>query len=117
MERIQHTIGRLEGIWRPVDADEGFEIVRRRLFSPVKDKSRTHDTVCRAFTQLYDENPAEFPVECREASYLDRLRRAYPIHPELFDRLYDDWSPLENFQKTRGVLRLMAAVIHLPMGK
>ena len=64
------------------------------------------------FTQLYDENPAEFPVECRDAPYLDRLRRAYPIHPELFDRLYDDWSPLDNFQKTRGVLRLMAAVIH-----
>ena len=111
LERIQHTIGRLEGIWRPVDADEGFEIVRRRLFSPVKDKT-THDAVCRAFTQLYDENPSDFPVECRDALYLDRLRRAYPIHPELFDRLYDDWSPLERFQKTRGVLRFMAAVIH-----
>lgn len=111
LARIQHTIGRLEGIWRPVDADEGFEIVRRRLFSPVKDQT-ARDAVCRAFTQLYEENPAEFPVECRETSYLDRLRRAYPIHPELFDRLYDDWSPLENFQKTRGVLRLMASVIH-----
>ena len=111
LERIQHTIGRLEGIWRPVDADEGFEIVRRRLFSPVRDQT-AHDAVCRAFTQLYDENPSDFPVECRDAPYLDRLRRAYPIHPELFDRLYDDWSPLENFQKTRGVLRLMAAVIH-----
>ena len=72
----------------------------------------TRDAVCRAFTQLYDENPSDFPVECRDAPYLDRLRRAYPIHPELFDRLYDDWSPLDNFQKTRGVLRLMAAVIH-----
>ena len=111
LERIQHTIGRLEGIWRPVDADEGFEIVRRRLFSPVKDQT-ARDAVCRAFTQLYDENPSDFPVECRDAPYLDRLRRAYPIHPELFDRLYEDWSPLDNFQKTRGVLRLMAAVIH-----
>ena len=111
LERIQHTIGRLEGIWRPVDADEGFEIVRRRLFSPVRDQT-AHDAVCRAFTQLYDENPSDFPVECREAPYLDRLRRAYPIHPELFDRLYEDWSPLDNFQKTRGVLRFMAAAIH-----
>ncbi len=111
LKRIQQTIGRLEGIWRPVGPDEGFEIVRRRLFSPVKDKT-THDAVCRAFTQLYDENPSDFPVECRETPYLERLRQAYPIHPELFDRLYDDWSPLENFHKTRGVLRLMAAVIH-----
>ena len=111
LERIQHTIGRLEGIWRPVGADEGFEIVRRRLFSPVKDQT-ARDATCRAFTQLYDENPTEFPVECRDAQYLERLRWAYPIHPELFDRLYEDWSPLDNFQKTRGVLRLMAAVIH-----
>jgi hypothetical protein len=37
---------------------------------------------------------------------------AYPIHPELFDRLYTDWSTLDKFQRTRGVLRLMAKVIH-----
>jgi predicted AAA+ superfamily ATPase len=36
----------------------------------------------------------------------------YPIHPEVFDRLYEDWATLERFQSTRGVLRLMAAVIH-----
>ena len=40
------------------------------------------------------------------------MRAAYPIHPELFDRLYNDWSSLDKFQRTRGVLRLMAAVIH-----
>src|SRR4029450_8929315 len=28
------------------------------------------------------------------------------------DRLYTDWSTLVKFQRTRGVLRLMAAVIH-----
>lgn len=36
----------------------------------------------------------------------------YPIHPEVFDRLYEDWSTLDNFQRTRGVLKLMAKVIH-----
>ena len=51
---------------------------------------------------------AEFPTECREPAYVDRIKRAYPIHPELFARLYEDWSTLERFQRTRGVLRLMA---------
>ncbi len=54
----------------------------------------------------------EFPSECREASYKQRLENAYPIHPELFDRLYNDWSTLDKFQHRRGVLRLMAKVIH-----
>ena len=40
------------------------------------------------------------------------MKAAYPIHPEVFDRLYTDWSTLVRFQRTRGVLRLMAAVIH-----
>ena len=40
------------------------------------------------------------------------MQAAYPIHPELFDRLYNDWSSLDRFQRTRGVLRLMASVIH-----
>ncbi|MGH7600713.1 MAG: ATP-binding protein, partial [bacterium] len=40
------------------------------------------------------------------------MKSAYPIHPELFDRLYQDWSTLDRFQRTRGVLRLMAKVIH-----
>ena len=46
------------------------------------------------------------------AAYEDRIKRTYPIHPELFDRLYEDWSTLERFQRTRGVLRLMSTVIH-----
>src|SRR5690606_15447678 len=44
--------------------------------------------------------------------YEKRIQAAYPIHPEVFDRLYEDWSTLVKFQRTRGVLRLMAAVIH-----
>lgn len=55
---------------------------------------------------------AEFPLECRDSDYERRLKAAYPIHPEIFDRLYTDWSTLVKFQRTRGVLRLMAAVIH-----
>ena len=47
-----------------------------------------------------------------EGEYERRISAAYPIHPELFDRLYEDWSTLDTFQRTRGVLRLMAAVVH-----
>ena len=45
--------------------------------------------------------------------YEDDITAAYPIHPELFQRLYDDWSTLERFQRTRGVLTLLAAVIQV----
>src|SRR5207302_7186969 len=70
------------------------------------------DTVARGFAELYRTQQQEFPPECRSGDYEKRIKAAYPIHPEIFDRLYTDWSTLVKFQRTRGVLRLMAAVIH-----
>lgn len=111
LEQIEHTFGRMESIWKPVGASEGFEVVRRRLFLNCKDEA-ARDEVCSAFSKMYGENTAEFPTESRELEYRERMVSCYPIHPEVFDRLYEDWATLERFQRTRGVLRLMAAVIH-----
>ena len=111
LARIEHTFGRMEAIWKPVGSEEGFEVVRRRLFLPLEDEP-ARDDVCRAFDAVYRENRGDFPAECREARYLERLKACYPIHPEVFERLYNDWATLDRFQRTRGVLRLMAAVIH-----
>ena len=61
---------------------------------------------------MYRTQHQEFPPECRDSDYEKRLKAAYPIQPEVFDRLYQDWSSLVKFQRTRGVLRLMASVIH-----
>uniref|UniRef100_E6QQ11 Uncharacterized protein n=1 Tax=mine drainage metagenome TaxID=410659 RepID=E6QQ11_9ZZZZ len=68
--------------------------------------------MCRAFADYYIANSDDFPRETQESRYFDRLMHAYPIHPEVFNRLYEDWSSLDNFQRTRGVLKLMAKVIH-----
>jgi predicted AAA+ superfamily ATPase len=113
LARLKNAIGRVEASWRPASPDEGFEIVRRRLFQPLSgDQFIARDAVARAFVESYGSQQQEFPSECREADYERRIKMAYPIHPEMFDRLYNDWSTLDKFQRTRGVLRLMAAVIH-----
>ncbi|MBP6808133.1 MAG: ATP-binding protein, partial [Chromatiaceae bacterium] len=114
LDRLRNVVGRVESSWRPASAEEGFEIVRRRLFQPLSDPAqfKDRDVVARAFAEFYRTQQAEFPPECRESDYEGRIKAAYPIHPEIFDRLYTDWSTLVKFQRTRGVLRLMAAVIH-----
>ncbi|MAG32379.1 MAG: AAA+ family ATPase [Deltaproteobacteria bacterium] len=114
LDRLRNVIGRVESSWRPASAEEGFEIVRRRLFEPMTDPAqfKDRDVVARAFADMYRTQHQEFPPECRDGDYEKRLKAAYPIHPEIFDRLYTDWSTLVKFQRTRGVLRLMAAVIH-----
>jgi predicted AAA+ superfamily ATPase len=114
LDRLKNVVGRVESSWRPASAEEGFEIVRRRLFEPLSDQKDflARDTTARGFYELYLSQKAEFPSDCTKADYEKRIKAAYPIHPEIFDRLYTDWSTLLKFQRTRGVLRLMAAVIH-----
>lgn len=110
---LKNVVTRLAYQWRPATGTESFEIVRRRLFEPIttRDGGANRDAVVRAFTEQYAANKADFPSEVRESGYRDLLTSAYPIHPELFNRLYEEWSTLDRFQRTRGVLRLLALTI------
>lgn len=112
LEKLKHVVSRKAAHWQPTTTDESFEIVRRRLFEPVPaDSAPKRDAVVRAFHHLYLDNSADFPTEAKEAEYRRRMEAAYPLHPELFDRLYQDWSTLDRFQRTRGMLKMMATVI------
>jgi len=111
LERLENTFRRVQAAAYPVLARESFEIVRRRLFDDVGDRA-SRDDVCGAFARLYETHRNDFPSRTWEPEYERRLAASYPIHPEIFDRLYEEWSVNERFQRTRGVLRLMAAAIH-----
>lgn len=112
LQRLRLVVGRIAHQWQPATPDESFEIVRRRLFDPMPEENyRARDRVLEAFWDAYKKDPRDFPSETKEKAYLERMRKCYPIHPELFDRLFEDWSALDKFQRTRGALRLMAEVI------
>ena len=114
VERLRSVHGRVDSPWRPASAEESLEIVRRRLFEPLAGAHayKQRDLIARAFAYLYRAQRIEFPTGCRSTDYERRIQAAYPIHPEIFDRLYTHWSALAKFQRTQGVFRLMAAVIH-----
>lgn len=108
---FEHYFGRLEAVWKPVAVSEGFEVVRRRLFLDSPNTTQI-DLVCQSFSRMYDQENHSFPLYAGTNQYFNRLKASYPIHPEVFDRLYEDWASLDSFQRTRGVLRFMAGVIH-----
>ena len=111
LKALETTFGRVQALWKPVDTEESFEIVRRRLFETITDTT-TRAEVCRTFAETYREESGRLPNETQESRYEDLLAKAYPIHPEVFARLYEDWSTIEGFQRTRGVLKLMAKVVY-----
>ena len=113
LHRLDYVIRRVAYQWSPATRDESYEIVRRRLFvEPDAKAIQAIAAAARRFTDYYRHNQKEFPTGVGEFEYESRIKAAYPIHPELLDRLYSDWSTLEKFQRTRGVLRLMSHVVH-----
>lgn len=111
LNSLEKYFARVESIWKPVATEEAFEIVRRRLFEHAGEQAEI-EGICRQFSDFYRQHAEHFPVETQSNLYFDRLCHSYPIHPEVFDRLYEDWSTLEKFQRTRGVLQYMAIVIN-----
>ena len=111
LARLGKVFGRLETIETPVQGEEIYAVVRRRLFD-VETLKRTpmRETVHRYFQQ-YQQNRDDVPPKARGVNFRDRMEQAYPFHPDVIDILYEKWSTFPTFQRTRGVLRLLANVV------
>jgi hypothetical protein len=110
LKALEAVFNRVQALWKTVAPEEAFEIVRRRLFEKIRD-AKARDEVCRAFAESYVAEGTKLPQETQEARYFDRMIQSYPIHPEVFAQLYEEWTTIDGFQRTRGVLKLMAKVI------
>jgi predicted AAA+ superfamily ATPase len=108
---LSHYFGRVQALWKPVAPRRLSRSFAAACSPPCGDEKLAAEAVCRAFADFYIAEQGDLPGETQESRYFERLLHAYPIHPEVFDRLYEDWSTLDNFQRTRGVLKLMAKVI------
>ena len=111
LDRLERLLGRIEAVWEPLAVNETFEVVRRRLFGELTSPD-DRDETCQAFARMYSRSRSDYPQGVAEQNYLERMKACYPIHPEIFDRLYQDWSSIPGFQRTRGVLRMMAICVN-----
>jgi len=111
--QLEKVFGRVQSAWAPAQGTETFEIIRRRLFQELDaDGLKARDQAIRAFLSFYKNNSGEFPSDARDRAYEVQLNAAYPVHPELFRILQTDWGGLQKFQKTRGVLKMMAQIVY-----
>ncbi|MBC7315975.1 MAG: DUF499 domain-containing protein, partial [Chloroflexi bacterium] len=110
LAQLQQIVGRVEALYAPVEGDEVFEVIRRRLFESVGAPQEAQQ-VAEAYWQLYQRLGEDAPAEARNPAYRERLRRAYPFHPQVIDLLFERWSTFPTFQRTRGALRLLAHVV------
>lgn len=89
----------------PVDKKEVYNVVVTRLVKQINEKKK-HEVINEYYS--YYEQKGIVP----EPEYRKRLEASYPIHPFLIDTLYGRVSTIDKFNKTRGLLRLLALVLH-----
>jgi hypothetical protein len=109
-ESLEKVLGRIEKVRQTVEGAEMYEVIRRRLFEDLGDES-DHRATADAYWDMYRSLGEDVPSACREPAYREDMLRAYPFHPELIAVLYERWGTIPEFQRTRGVLRLLADVI------
>lgn len=110
LQQLQKVSGRIEAVYCPVEGLELYEVIRKRLFEDFGDE-KIRKKVAQKFFDLYQTLGADVPSNVKEIAYREHIERAYPFHPELIDVLYERWGSYPTFQRTRGVLRLLAEVV------
>ena len=109
---LSNRLMRVGADTKPVAADEIFEVIRCRLFEDLGDELEIEKVISQ-YSEMY-KNLARskvLPTAAEKPEYKDKLRKAYPFHPELIDMFRKRWASNHDFQRTRGVLRLLASIV------
>jgi len=110
LSQLQRIFGRMQVIYTPVEGEELYQILRKRLFEDLGEEN-IRRLVAKKYFDLYQRLGKEVPHDVRETRYMEKIEKAYPFHPELIDILFERWGSIPTFQRTRGVLRLLAEVV------
>jgi len=106
-QRLQQVLRRLSKAVLLSEQIEIAEIVRRRLFEDVgaaKQVRRTAKEYAAWVTEHREQLPGWFPAEQASQTF----EATYPFHPTVFSVFERKWQSLPSFQRTRGILRLLA---------
>ena len=106
---LSERIGRIGKEYAPISDEEVPHVIRRRLFSDLDEKE-----VKKIVSQVVDYFKKEsiLPSKMEPSQYKAKFIQSYPFLPDVIECLYHRWGSFPDFQRTRGVLRLLSLVIY-----
>ncbi len=108
-QRVSKIFGRMQEIFTPIAEEEISSVIRKRLFQWM-DEDKAKIVVNEYVDYLERENL--FSKKEDLESYRKKFLNSYPFKPEVIEILYTRWGSYPNFQRTRGVLRLLSQVVY-----
>ena len=110
LSELESISSRKATLMNPTEEGETIQILRRRLFEK-RDESKV-DLVVDAYKKAWRSNRDKLPDIVDDLKIIDDFKAGYPLHPDVLNTLISKTSTLENFQRIRGMLRLLGYVIH-----
>lgn len=94
----------------PTEEDETVKVLCRRLFKHID--AEQAKAVVKEYCRIWDANREHLPSLAIDVASREAFFEGYPFHPELIATLKEKTSTLSNFQRVRGMLRLLARTIN-----
>lgn len=110
MAEAESVSARKATLLNPTEDDETVEVLRRRLFARI-DIEAAQRTIA-AYGDLWIHNQAALAPEASKSITLDQFHNSFPLHPDVLDTFTSKTATLANFQRVRGMLRILGQTIY-----
>lgn len=109
LEELESIAARKATLLNPTEDDETAHVLRRRLFERVDRDGAT--AVIDAYRSLWKQHESSLAQDATRPETVEAFHAAYPLHPEVLETLTEKLSTYSNFQRVRGMLRLLARTV------
>ena len=109
MAEAESVSARKATLLNPTEEDETIQVLRRRLFESIDEASAA--TAIEAYRELWAANRDSLAGDATRSETAEIFKSSYPLHPEVLETLTGKMATLNNFQRVRGMLRLLARTI------
>ena len=109
MGEAESVSARKATLLNPTEEDETVQVLRRRLFKRIDAAGMAE--AMEAYRELWTANREALSAEAGRSETVEAFRASYPLHPEVLETLTGKTATLGNFQRVRGMLRLLARTI------
>ena len=110
LDEVDSVFARISHQTIPSDPPDLPAIIRHRLFSHVDPNAR--DDVSSAYAELCRRSSALIAPPPQDRTVFDWFKDNYPLHPDTLRVIVERIASNENFQNTRGILRLLGMTAH-----
>ena len=110
MAEIESVSGRKATLLNPTEDDETLEVLRRRLFEHIDEDAALENI--NAYRDLWQHHQSKITLDMPLSACVDTFKKGFPLHPDVFEMFTTKTATLANFQRVRGMLRILGYTIH-----